>query len=78
MPGGIVMPGSAGKPGIFEVKSLYLEPRVNPSEELASNLAAALQRCADWHRTPRVRVRVTDPEPFAAMLDKNLISPQSR
>lgn len=69
---------SAGKPGIFEVKSLYLEPRVNPSEELASDLAAALQRCADWHRTPQVEVRVTAPEPFAAMLNKYLISPQSR
>lgn len=65
--------GSAGKPGVFEVKSLYLEPKVAASSSLAAGIASALQRCADWHRTPRVEVRMTDPAPFAAMLAEKIV-----
>ncbi len=59
------------KDGIFEVKSLYLEPHAVPSEELATGIAAVIQSCADWHRTPKVEIRHSDPEPFAAMLSSN-------
>jgi uncharacterized protein YcaQ len=43
--------------GIFEVRSLHLEPGVEPTEELAGALAGALRRFAAWHETPRVVVR---------------------
>ncbi len=55
--------------GVFEVKALHLEPGVPPSEELASELAASLRRLADWHGTPDLVVRQSDPPEFAALLD---------
>ena len=47
--------------GVFEVKALFLEPRVRLDEALASDLAYAISRCAAWHGTPRVSVQRTDP-----------------
>ena len=40
--------------GRFEVRSLHFEPGVTPDDELRADVTAAIQRCADWHRTPRV------------------------
>jgi len=54
--------------GVFELKSLVLEPGVRLSARLAQDLARALQRCADWHGCPHVSVTHTDPAPFAALL----------
>ncbi len=45
------------KDGVFEVKSLHLEPGVRATRRLATELATALQRCAQWHGTPRVVIR---------------------
>lgn len=42
--------------GVFEVKALYLESGVEPTSMFANALADALQRCADWHATPRVKL----------------------
>ena len=42
--------------GVFEVRSLHLEPGVRPGPALLGDLAAAIRACADWHGTPRVRV----------------------
>jgi len=56
--------------GIFEVKALHLEPGVPASEELAADLAAALRRLADWHGTPDLVIRESQPPEFAAMLRK--------
>ncbi|NIE68001.1 winged helix-turn-helix domain-containing protein [Burkholderia sp. Ax-1719] len=41
---------------IFEVKSLHLEPGVRISGRLVSDVRRALQRCADWHETPELRI----------------------
>ncbi|WP_321887867.1 winged helix-turn-helix domain-containing protein [Paraburkholderia bannensis] len=41
---------------VFEVKSLHLEPGVRVSGRLVSDLRRALQRCADWHGTPELRI----------------------
>jgi hypothetical protein len=40
--------------GRFEVKTLYLEPGVIPSDEFLADIQATLQRCAAWHGTPEV------------------------
>ena len=40
--------------GRFEVRSLHFEPGVTLDDELRADVTAAIQRCADWHRTPRV------------------------
>ncbi len=45
-------PKAHRKEGVFEVKALHLEPGVCADEALASDIAAALQACADWHNTP--------------------------
>jgi uncharacterized protein YcaQ len=42
--------------GVFEVKSLHLEPRVRVSGRLIADLRRALQRCADWHGTPQLLI----------------------
>ena len=58
--------------GIFEVKALFLEAAVSPTPELAAALAEALQRCADWHATPKVTVAACDPKPFRSALQAAL------
>jgi uncharacterized protein YcaQ len=42
-------PKAHRKDGVFEVKALYIEPGVDPDEDLALELAAALRSCAAWH-----------------------------
>ena len=49
------------KRGVFEVKTLHLEPGVLVTEELVAGLAGALHECAGWHRTPEILVRRSDP-----------------
>lgn len=52
---------------IFELKSLHLEPGVRMSGRLMTDLRRALQRCADWHGTPELRIG-TAPDGLAAAL----------
>ena len=54
--------------GEFEIKAIFLEPDVEPDEALLADVAAAIQRAADWHATPKVSVRRSEPKAFAAML----------
>ena len=54
--------------GIFEVKALHLEAGVPVSAELVADLAAALRRFADWHGTPDVVIRPSNPPELAALL----------
>jgi uncharacterized protein len=61
------------KQGIFEVKSIHLEPDTLVNDDLVSELAYALRDCAGWHGTPEVLVRRSDPseltEPLRLALD---------
>jgi uncharacterized protein YcaQ len=52
---------------VFEVKSLHLEPGVRVSGRLVTDLRRALQRCADWHSTPELRIGAA-PDGLAAAL----------
>lgn len=56
----------------FEVKTLFLEPGVPPSEEVATDLAGALRACAAWHNTPEVVLRMIDPPDLADPLRRAL------
>ena len=58
--------------GIFEVKSIHLEPGVPLTEELVADLANALRDCAAWHRTPKLAIGRTDPRPLAPLLRRAL------
>ncbi|MEJ8674486.1 winged helix-turn-helix domain-containing protein [Chromobacterium amazonense] len=42
--------------GVFEVKSLHLEPGLRVSQRLSDDLKRALSRMADWHGTPRLAI----------------------
>lgn len=45
------------KDGVFEVKALFWEPGVRPSQRLIEEVRQAVQRCADWHGTPHVKMQ---------------------
>jgi uncharacterized protein YcaQ len=46
--------------GSFEVKALFLEPGVKPTQRLTTDLDAALARCAQWHGCETVRISAPD------------------
>jgi len=54
--------------GLFEVKAIALEPGVSLTEELAEGLRAALQRLANWHGTPELVIRRSEPVELASRL----------
>jgi uncharacterized protein YcaQ len=60
------------KEGVFEIKSLHVEPGVPADEGLAADLAQAIRECAAWHKTPEVRVLRSEPKSFATLLRKSL------
>jgi uncharacterized protein YcaQ len=60
--------------GMFELKTVALEPGVRISERLVRDVAGALRRCAGWHGCPRVTVGRTTPPSFAAPLQDALAS----
>jgi uncharacterized protein YcaQ len=55
--------------GLFEVKSLVLEPSARVSERFARDVAGALQRLADWHGCPRIQITQATPANFGALLN---------
>jgi hypothetical protein len=58
--------------GTFEIKKIFLEPATKVDDALAVDMAAAIQASADWHATPRVVVRRSDPKELAARLREAL------
>lgn len=54
--------------GVFEIRSLHLEPWVVETDLLAAELAPALLDCASWHNTPKVEIRRSTPRGFAPLL----------
>jgi uncharacterized protein YcaQ len=67
------------KAGVFELKSLVLEPGVRVSERFVRDLAAALGRCARWHGCPQLVLTHAEPAEvaaaLAAALDPTLAAP---
>ncbi len=47
--------------GIFEIKSIHLEPGLAAEDVSIPELATAVNRCAAWHATPRVVLRRSEP-----------------
>jgi uncharacterized protein len=54
--------------GLFEVKSLHIEEGVAIDAALAERIAGAIQACAAWHGTPRVRLGRVVPREAATIL----------
>lgn len=57
------------KEALFEVRSLHLEPDIRLYDDTALAVREAIQRCADWHGTPQVEIRRSEPEIFAKMME---------
>jgi uncharacterized protein YcaQ len=57
------------KEGLFEVRALHLEPGVPAAEDLISGLADTLRGCAQWHGTPEIILRRSDPLELVEVLD---------
>jgi uncharacterized protein YcaQ len=58
--------------GVFELKSLALEPGVRISDRFVRDIAGALQRLADWHGCPQVRITQAVPAHAGALLQAAL------
>ncbi|OEZ55856.1 winged helix-turn-helix domain-containing protein [Duganella sp. HH105] len=54
--------------GVFELKSLVLEPGARISERFVRDIAGALQRLANWHECPDIQIVHAAPEGFAPLL----------
>jgi uncharacterized protein YcaQ len=60
--------------GVFELKSIALEPSVRMSERFCRDIAAALHRCARWNGCATLAVVHTEPASFRAHLQAALSS----
>lgn len=58
--------------GDFEIKAIYLEPKVKLTKEMVSSVALALKDCAKWHKTPKVLINESQPKEFSSLLEKAL------
>lgn len=58
--------------GVFEIKSIHLEPGVPLTEALIDGLAHAIQDCAAWHATPTVSLGSSDPPALVEALRSRL------
>lgn len=54
--------------GVFELKSVILEPGVRPSERFTRDIAAAVNRCARWHGCAEIVVATAEPAAFGPLL----------
>ena len=63
------------KDRLFEVKSLHLEPGVQPTDDLIADIAAAVLAAAAWHRTPHAVVRASEPADVAERINAALAQP---
>jgi uncharacterized protein YcaQ len=54
--------------GVFELKSLVLEPSARISDRFTRDIAGALQRLADWHGCPQVQLTHAAPAAFGPQL----------
>lgn len=61
-------PKAHRKEGLFEVKSLHLEPGVTVDDAMVTSVKQALKDCAVWHKTPRVVVREASVDGLAERL----------
>jgi len=61
------------KQGVFELRSVALEPGLRLSVSLARDVAGAVIRCARWHGCPRIALVGSDPAAFGNMLEEYFV-----
>lgn len=57
--------------GLFEVKALYVEEGVTPTDRMLAEVAQAIAAMAAWHGTPNVRLVRCSPSSWAPALRKH-------
>ncbi len=67
-------PKAHRKDGVFEVKSIHLEPGITITADLVDGLRDALHRLAAWHNTPDLVIRETNPPKLRAALTQKRYS----
>ena len=65
------------KEGIFHVRALYLEPGMRLTDRAATDVASAIQECAEWHGTPSVSITRSDPPELGRMISAMLAASTS-
>jgi uncharacterized protein YcaQ len=60
------------KIGLLRLKALYLEPGIEPDEELAANVAAAMRDFMRFHQAKELLIEKSAPPEFAERLLKAL------
>jgi uncharacterized protein YcaQ len=63
-------PKAHRKEGRLEIKALHLEPGIPATNELVDDIAGTLREFANWHATPTVDVRLSDPPKLAALVQR--------
>jgi uncharacterized protein len=63
-------PKAHRKEGRLEIKALHLEPGVPVTGELVDDIATTLREFAEWHATPTVEVRLSDPPKLATLVQR--------
>ncbi|MCA1855174.1 winged helix DNA-binding domain-containing protein [Massilia oculi] len=63
------------KEGLFELRSIHLEPGARTSARLVADVAGALRRCAQWHGCPRISLVFSEPQAFGTALRAALAAP---
>jgi uncharacterized protein YcaQ len=58
--------------GVFEIRALHAQTGLRWSEAQIHDVAAAIQRCAQWHATPQVTITQTQPAALAMALRRAL------
>lgn len=54
--------------GLFEIRSIHLEDKVEPDERLIDDLARTIRVIANWHGTPKLHIVRSEPRGFAKLL----------
>jgi hypothetical protein len=60
------------KSGELSLNALYLEPDIEPDDELVAGVAAALRDFLAWHGAKSIRIEKSNPEHFGKKLEKVL------
>jgi uncharacterized protein YcaQ len=56
------------KTGVLQLNALYLEPGIEPEEEMISRIAGAMRDFLAWHGAKELQITKSDPPEFAQKL----------
>ena len=60
------------KTGVLRIKAIYLEPGVEPDDELVSDVATAMRDFMAFHKAKELVIEKSEPEEFGEKLLKVL------